>query len=52
VSVPCGELGGLPVGLQLTGPSLEDGRVLGAAARFQEATDHHRRLSPFALEAV
>jgi aspartyl-tRNA(Asn)/glutamyl-tRNA(Gln) amidotransferase subunit A len=51
-SVPCGEAGGLPVGLQLTGPAMEDARVLGAAASFQEASEHHLRLSPFALEAV
>ena len=43
VSVPCGFDEGLPVGLQLMGPPLEDARVLRAADAYQRRTDHHER---------
>jgi len=36
----------LPVGLQLTGPRGADARVLGAAMRFQELTEHHEETAP------
>lgn len=36
ISVPCGEAGGLPVGLQIVGPYLADDRVLNAAAAYQQ----------------
>jgi aspartyl-tRNA(Asn)/glutamyl-tRNA(Gln) amidotransferase subunit A len=49
-SVPAGFAAGLPVGLQLIGPALEDARVLGVAEAFQQATDHHRR-APALAEA-
>lgn len=42
VSVPCGfDRLGLPVGLQIAGPSGADGRALGAAAAYQRVTDFH-----------
>ena len=41
LSLPCGFSGGLPVGLQLTGPPLSEERLLAAGAAFQEATAHH-----------
>jgi len=41
LSLPCGFAGGLPVGLQLTGPPLSEERLLSLGAAFQEATDHH-----------
>jgi aspartyl-tRNA(Asn)/glutamyl-tRNA(Gln) amidotransferase subunit A len=41
--VPCGFVGGLPVGLALTGRRGEDTTVLAAAQRFQDATDWHER---------
>jgi aspartyl-tRNA(Asn)/glutamyl-tRNA(Gln) amidotransferase subunit A len=45
LSVPCGfDGGGLPVGLQLMGPHFSEGRLLGAAHRYQQATDWHRRV--------
>jgi Asp-tRNA(Asn)/Glu-tRNA(Gln) amidotransferase A subunit family amidase len=43
VSVPCGFVRGLPVGLALVGRRFEDGTVLSAAEAFQEATDWHAR---------
>ncbi len=46
VSVPCGFVGGLPVGLALVGRRLEDATVLRAAHAFQGATDWHERRPP------
>jgi aspartyl-tRNA(Asn)/glutamyl-tRNA(Gln) amidotransferase subunit A len=37
VSVPCGFVDGLPVGLQICGPPGSEGRILRAAKRFQDA---------------
>jgi aspartyl-tRNA(Asn)/glutamyl-tRNA(Gln) amidotransferase subunit A len=45
LSVPCGfDEKGLPVGLQLTGPHFSEGRLLGAAHAYQQATDWHQRI--------
>jgi aspartyl-tRNA(Asn)/glutamyl-tRNA(Gln) amidotransferase subunit A len=41
VSVPCGLVDGLPVGLALVGPPLGEATVLTAAHAFQQATDWH-----------
>ena len=42
MSVPAGfGAGGLPVGLQLIGNYLQEGRLLNVAHRFQQATDFH-----------
>ena len=43
VSMPCGFVDGLPMGLQLIGPHFSEARLLNAAHRFQEATDWHKR---------
>jgi len=43
VSVPCGFVRGLPVGLQLIGPALSEARLLKAAHHLQRATDWHER---------
>ncbi|HYW02380.1 MAG TPA: Asp-tRNA(Asn)/Glu-tRNA(Gln) amidotransferase subunit GatA [Gammaproteobacteria bacterium] len=43
ISVPAGFADGLPVGLQLVGGYFREGRLLGVAHRFQEATDWHRQ---------
>ena len=39
--VPCGLVGGLPVGLALMGRHGEDATVLAAAMAFQAATEWH-----------
>jgi aspartyl-tRNA(Asn)/glutamyl-tRNA(Gln) amidotransferase subunit A len=45
LSIPCGfDAAGLPVGLQLQGPHFAEARLLGAAHRYQQATDWHRRV--------
>jgi aspartyl-tRNA(Asn)/glutamyl-tRNA(Gln) amidotransferase subunit A len=43
LSLPCGFIDGLPMGLQLIGPHFSEARLLNAAHRFQEATDWHNR---------
>lgn len=44
MSIPCGfGNGGMPVGLQLIGNYFQEGRLLNAAHRFQQATDFHLR---------
>jgi aspartyl-tRNA(Asn)/glutamyl-tRNA(Gln) amidotransferase subunit A len=45
LSIPCGfDESGLPVGLQLTGTYFSEAMLLGAAHRYQQATDWHRRV--------
>jgi aspartyl-tRNA(Asn)/glutamyl-tRNA(Gln) amidotransferase subunit A len=44
ISIPCGfTSAGMPIGLQLQGPALEEERLLRAAHMFQQATDWHTR---------
>jgi aspartyl-tRNA(Asn)/glutamyl-tRNA(Gln) amidotransferase subunit A len=44
MSIPCGFVGGLPVGLQLVGNYFAEARLLNVAHRYQLATDWHRRV--------
>jgi len=46
VSVPCGLVDGLPVGLQIIGPHFAESRLLSAAHAYQQGTDWHRRMPP------
>jgi aspartyl-tRNA(Asn)/glutamyl-tRNA(Gln) amidotransferase subunit A len=44
ISLPCGQsTGGLPIGLQLQGPTFSEDRLLRAAHMFQTSTDWHTR---------
>lgn len=43
MSLPCGFVDGLPLGLQLIGPHFSEGKLLGAAHQFQKVTDWHLR---------
>ncbi|MGM9536893.1 MAG: Asp-tRNA(Asn)/Glu-tRNA(Gln) amidotransferase subunit GatA [Candidatus Onthomonas sp.] len=48
ISIPCGlDSKGMPVGAQLIGPALGEGKVLNAAHAFQQETDYHK-LAPAA----
>ncbi|MDP9087272.1 MAG: Asp-tRNA(Asn)/Glu-tRNA(Gln) amidotransferase subunit GatA [Pseudomonadota bacterium] len=42
VSVPCGFVEGLPMGLQLIGPHFAEAALLNAAHQYQRATDWHQ----------
>lgn len=44
ISMPCGDVNGLPVGLQLTGKHFDEAKLLHAAHRYQLATDWHQRM--------
>ena len=46
MSVPCGFVGGLPVGLQLMGDFFGEARLLNVAHRYQSVTDWHMRRPP------
>jgi aspartyl-tRNA(Asn)/glutamyl-tRNA(Gln) amidotransferase subunit A len=43
MSLPCGFVDGLPMGLQLIGPHFSEAKLLNAAHRFQQETDWHAR---------
>jgi aspartyl-tRNA(Asn)/glutamyl-tRNA(Gln) amidotransferase subunit A len=45
-SLPCGLSSGMPVGLQLLAPPLEDARVLRVADAYQRLTSHHEARPP------
>jgi aspartyl-tRNA(Asn)/glutamyl-tRNA(Gln) amidotransferase subunit A len=46
LSVPCGMVDGLPVGLQVIGPHFAEPCILAAAHAYQRETDWHRRVPP------
>jgi aspartyl-tRNA(Asn)/glutamyl-tRNA(Gln) amidotransferase subunit A len=52
LSVPCGFVDGLPVGLAIAGRPGEDGTPLAAAKAFQQATDWHERRPPLAFDGA
>jgi aspartyl-tRNA(Asn)/glutamyl-tRNA(Gln) amidotransferase subunit A len=41
MSIPCGFVDGLPVGLQIIGPHFSEGRMLNVAHRYQSESDWH-----------
>ncbi|WP_237057816.1 Asp-tRNA(Asn)/Glu-tRNA(Gln) amidotransferase subunit GatA [Microbulbifer sediminum] len=51
MSLPCGQVNGLPVGLQVIGNYLDEARMLNVAHQYQQATDWHRASAPFAQTA-
>ncbi|NQS75102.1 MAG: Asp-tRNA(Asn)/Glu-tRNA(Gln) amidotransferase subunit GatA [Peptococcaceae bacterium] len=43
LSIPCGFVGGLPVGLQLIGRPFDEGTLLRTAYTFEQNTDYHKQ---------
>lgn len=43
ISVPCGFVDGLPVGLQMIGKTFDESTILCAAHAFEQHTDHHKQ---------
>jgi aspartyl-tRNA(Asn)/glutamyl-tRNA(Gln) amidotransferase subunit A len=50
ISLPCGFVDGLPVGLQITGPALGEETVLRAAYAYEQATQWHKHKPPMKEE--
>jgi aspartyl-tRNA(Asn)/glutamyl-tRNA(Gln) amidotransferase subunit A len=46
ISIPCGFVGGLPVGLQIIGSHFEESKILALAHGYQRETDWHLRSPP------
>ena len=44
MSIPCGAVGGLPVGLQIIGGYFQESKLLAVAHAHQRATDHHAQI--------
>jgi aspartyl-tRNA(Asn)/glutamyl-tRNA(Gln) amidotransferase subunit A len=44
ISVPCGFVDNMPVGLQLVGPHFAEGSILACAHQYQLLTDWHSRV--------
>jgi aspartyl-tRNA(Asn)/glutamyl-tRNA(Gln) amidotransferase subunit A len=43
LSMPCGFVNNLPIGMQLIGPAFQEDIILSLAAQFQQITDWHER---------
>jgi aspartyl-tRNA(Asn)/glutamyl-tRNA(Gln) amidotransferase subunit A len=43
VSMPCGQSGGLPVGLQVIGPHFSEGKLCNVAHAYQRETEWHKQ---------
>ncbi|MBV8896074.1 MAG: amidase [Acidobacteriaceae bacterium] len=43
ITVPCGFVNGLPVGLQIVGPPFQENRIIAFARAFQACTDFHKQ---------
>jgi aspartyl-tRNA(Asn)/glutamyl-tRNA(Gln) amidotransferase subunit A len=43
MSVPCGFVNGLPIGLQIVGPAFSENRVIAFAREFQRRTNFHKQ---------
>jgi aspartyl-tRNA(Asn)/glutamyl-tRNA(Gln) amidotransferase subunit A len=46
ISIPCGFVAGMPVGLQIVGPPFGENTLLTLAREFQNRTDWHKRRPP------
>lgn len=48
LSVPCGFVNGLPIGLQFVGPAFSENTLLSFGREFQRLTDFHKKRPPLA----
>ncbi len=48
IGVPCGLVGGLPIGLQFLAAPLEEAKIISIAGHFEKITDWHTRRPPLA----
>ena len=46
ISIPCGFVDGMPVGMQLIGKILDEETILRAAYTFEQATEYHKVFAP------
>lgn len=46
ISIPCGFVNGMPVGMQLIGKALDEETLLRTAYTFEQATDFHKAVAP------
>jgi aspartyl-tRNA(Asn)/glutamyl-tRNA(Gln) amidotransferase subunit A len=46
ISVPCGLVDGMPIGIQFMGPPHSENKLVSAAKEFQAITDWHKRRPP------
>ncbi len=46
LTVPCGFVNGLPIGLQIVGPPFSENRLIAFAREFQKRTDFHKQHPP------
>jgi aspartyl-tRNA(Asn)/glutamyl-tRNA(Gln) amidotransferase subunit A len=44
MSIPCGSVGGLPIGLQIIGPHFGEAKLLNVAHAYQRETEWHTRI--------
>jgi aspartyl-tRNA(Asn)/glutamyl-tRNA(Gln) amidotransferase subunit A len=42
ITVPCGFVNGLPIGLQIVGPVFSENRIIAFAREFQRRTEFHK----------
>ena len=52
ISVPCGFVDDLPVGLQVIAPRFADSLALRVAHAYEQATNWHKQLSPVAQQVA
>lgn len=46
LSIPCGFVNGLPIGLQIVGPPFSENKILAFGKEFQHRTDFHKQHPP------
>ncbi|MDP2932513.1 MAG: amidase family protein, partial [bacterium] len=52
ISVPCGFVSGLPVGLQIMGPHFSEERILQAAYAYEQETNFYKNKSSTFLRGI